>query len=183
MTTKKIDWPLFLIYLVIMILVLIASSCNMEKQAIKFYALHPEKFAQKCADAFPVNERVVPGKPEVRTDTVYQKPDSVPCPDGKKVPCPACKSKNTYTTVRDTVFRENTAKVASLDLQLRDQGKQLVDLQALSHEKDLKLKDKDAQIAKLKTKVFNRTALLALAGLLLAGAGFFIVKNYLKFFI
>jgi len=175
MNQKKIDFGW--VILVIAFLAVLSSmvGCNLEKQATKYYALHPDKLAEKCAAAFPVQQKLIPGKPVITRDTIWGKPDSVPCPQGdgrpdKKIPCPLSKSTNTNTVLRDTLIIPDLAKITVLTNQLAVQSKADQDKELMLKDKDLEIKD--LQAAKLKLKLMASGA-----GILAALLAFFSLRG------
>ncbi len=95
-------------------------GCISEKKARKiadeYYKNSPGEFAQKCADTFPINSQYIEGITVVRKDTVIQKGILLDCPEQQKqVRCPDSKTIYIKTVRVDTVVKENTAKLASLE--------------------------------------------------------------------
>ena len=105
--------------------VLLISSCVTELGAFKYYNKHPDKLAEICASKYPVETKIVSGEPVIKINTVYQKGDSIPCPEvtnpktgektTPKVKCPDTEKIYVNTTVRDTIFQENTAKLQVME--------------------------------------------------------------------
>lgn len=175
MNQKKINFRWVIIVIALLAVLSGLTSCNLEKQATKYYALHPDKLAEKCAAAFPVQEKIIPGKPVITRDTVWEKPDSVPCPQGngkpdKKIPCPPCKSTNTNTIQRDTVIIPDLAKITVL-------SNQLALLSKANHDQQLKLKDKDLEIKDLQAAKLKLKLMASGAGVLAALLAFFFLRG------
>lgn len=105
------------IYLVLLV---IFGSCATQRKAEKFYDKHPEKLAEKCATEFPVKDSIIKGDSvilfdtlwETFTDTLISEPQVVT--EIKTVPKIVTKT----VVVRDTIIRENTAKVSVLGSQI-----------------------------------------------------------------
>ena len=95
-------------------------GCATQRKAEKFYDKHPEKLAEKCATEFPVKDSIIKGDSvvlfdtlwETFTDTLISEPQVVT--EIKTVPKIVTKT----VVVRDTIIRENTAKVAVLSSQI-----------------------------------------------------------------
>jgi len=115
--------------LLALVFILLFTSCVTEKGATHFFVnKHPEKLAQLCVAQFPVKETFRPGVPVILRDTI--KGDSIQCPPpavnpttGQSIPakvkCPD--STHEKEIIRDTVFRENTAKTAFLESQVKSE--------------------------------------------------------------
>lgn len=82
-------------------------------------------WASECANRYPVKTEIIQGKESIKIDTAYIKGDSIPC-DGtiKYVKCPPSKTITVYKDRVDTVVKENTAKISSL----QQENKELKDL-------------------------------------------------------
>ena len=95
-------------------------GCATQRKAEKFYDKHPEKLAEKCATEFPVKDSIIKGDSvilfdtlwETFTDTLISEPQVVT--EIKTVP----KIVTKWVTIRDTIIRENTARVAVLGSQI-----------------------------------------------------------------
>lgn len=111
-------------YLVIVILSILFAGCASQRKAEKFYKKHPVELAKKCATEFPVRDSLIKGDTiinydtlwglEYRTDTLISEPQIIT--ETKTVTVPKLVTK--YVTVRDTIVRENTAKVSVLNSQI-----------------------------------------------------------------
>ncbi len=111
-------------YLVIVILSILFAGCASQRKAEKFYKKHPVELAKKCATEFPVRDSLIKGDTiinydtlwglEYRTDTLISEPQIIT--ETKTVTVPKLVTK--YVTVRDTIIRENTAKVSVLNSQI-----------------------------------------------------------------
>lgn len=105
----------FLLFLTVSVI-----GCATQRKAEKFYDKHPEKLAEKCATEFPVKDSIIKGDSvilfdtlwETFTDTLISEPQVVT--EIKTVPKIVTKT----VVVRDTIIRENTAKVAVLSSQI-----------------------------------------------------------------
>ena len=113
-------------YLVIITLTILFAGCATQRKAEKFYKKHPVELAKKCATEFPVRDSLIKGDTiinydtlwglEYRTDTLISEPKIIT--ETKTVTVPKLVTK--YVTVRDTIVRENTAKVAALNYANRE---------------------------------------------------------------
>lgn len=102
------------------IAILIASGCStfnkQKSKAEQFYQRYPNELARVCADAFPVKEKLIPGKETVKHDTTLVAGPEIKCPpaaDGKQTTlhCPPTKNITHYVYRTDTLIKENTARV------------------------------------------------------------------------
>lgn len=108
-------------YLVIITLTILFAGCATQRKAEKFYKKHPVELAKKCATEFPVRDSLIKGDTiinydtlwglEYRVDTLISEPQVIT--ETKTVTVPKLVTK--YLTIRDTIVRENTAKVAVLN--------------------------------------------------------------------
>ena len=104
----------------ILFLLIILTGCATQKKADKFYAKHPELLALKCATTYPVKDSIIKGDSvilfdtlwETFTDTLISEPQVII--ETKIVP----KTVTKWVTIRDTIIRENTARVAVLSSQI-----------------------------------------------------------------
>jgi len=104
----------------LLFLLIILTGCATQKKADKFYAKHPELLALKCATTYPVKDSIIKGDSVVRfdtlwetfTDTLISEPQVVI--ETRIVP----KTVTKWVTIRDTIIRENTARVAVLGSQI-----------------------------------------------------------------
>lgn len=113
-------------YLLIITLTILFAGCATQRKAEKFYKKHPVELAKKCATEFPVRDSLIKGDTiinydtlwglEYRTDTLISEPKIIT--ETKTVTVPKLVTK--YVTVRDTIVRENTAKVAALNYANRE---------------------------------------------------------------
>ena len=113
-------------YLVIITLTILFAGCATQRKAEKFYKKNPVELAKKCATEFPVRDSLIKGDTiinydtlwglEYRTDTLISEPKIIT--ETKTVTVPKLVTK--YVTVRDTIVRENTAKVAALNYANRE---------------------------------------------------------------
>lgn len=124
----------------------ILSSCATQKKAEKFYDKHPEKLAEKCATTYPVKDSIIKGDSvilfdtlwETFTDTLISEPQVVT--EIKPVP----KIVTKWVTIRDTIIRENTARVAVLGSQiakLNEANRNLVESNADLSQKLVRISD------------------------------------------
>ena len=129
-----------------MVLLVILSSCATQKKAEKFYDKHPEKLAEKCATTYPVKDSIIKGDSvilfdtlwETFTDTLISEPQVVT--EIKTVP----KIVTKWVTIRDTIIRENTARVAVLGSQiakLNEANRNLVESNADLSQKLVRISD------------------------------------------
>ena len=129
-------------YLVIITLTILFAGCATQRKAEKFYKKHPVELAKKCATEFPVRDSLIKGDTiinydtlwglEYRTDTLISEPQIIT--ETKTVTVPKLVTK--YVTVRDTIVRENTAKVSVLNSRI-----------AILSDSNRKLSDKNAEIS------------------------------------
>lgn len=113
-------------YLLIITLTILFAGCATQRKAEKFYKKHPVELAKKCATEFPVRDSLIKGDTiinydtlwglEYRVDTLISEPQIIT--ETKTVTVPKLVTK--YVTVRDTIVRENTAKVAALNYANRE---------------------------------------------------------------
>jgi len=103
-----------------LIIILFFASCATQRRAEKFYSKHPEELAKICSETYPVKDSIIKGDSVIRfdtlwetfTDTLISEPQVVT--EIKTVPKTVTKT----VVVRDTIIRENTAKVAVLSSQI-----------------------------------------------------------------
>ena len=129
-------------YLVIITLTILFAGCATQRKAEKFYKKNPIELAKKCATEFPVRDSLIKGDTiinydtlwglEYRTDTLISEPQIIT--ETKTVTVPKLVTK--YVTVRDTIVRENTAKVSVLNSRI-----------AILSDSNRKLSDKNAEIS------------------------------------
>lgn len=103
--------------------VLILSSCNPQRKlhkALDEIAKHPIESAKYCADKYPPKDTIIKGDSVVVYDTLWgvyndttYRVDTINNVVTKIVPKIITKT----ITIRDTVYRENTARVEQLNLQ------------------------------------------------------------------
>lgn len=133
----------FLLFLTVSTMVI---GCATQKKAEKFYDKHPEKLADKCATEFPVKDSIIKGDSvvlfdtlwETFTDTLISEPQVVT--EIKTVP----KIVTKWVTIRDTIIRENTARVAVLGSQiakLNEANRKLVESNADLSQKLVRISD------------------------------------------
>lgn|GEM_PF-1725649 len=132
--------------LLLIALVALLSSCVGQRGAMKYYLKHNDQLAELCTAKFPVKERIAPGTPRIERDTFYTPGPTLPCPDvidsttGKKttpaVKCPDTRTVENKITVRDTIYKEDAAKLTALK---NSSEKALADLQA-KHQAELTAK-------------------------------------------
>jgi len=130
----------------ILFLLIILTGCATQKKADKFYAKHPELLALKCATTYPVKDSIIKGDSvilfdtlwETFTDTLISEPQVII--ETKLVP----KTVTKWVTIRDTIIRENTARVAVLGSQiakLNEANRNLVELNADLSQKLVRISD------------------------------------------
>ncbi len=118
----KIDlfgWVVIILALTMMALGLF--GCATQKKAEKYYKKHPVELAKECSEKFPVRDSLIAGDSvfvydtlwgiETYTDTLISEPQVIT--EVKTVTVPKVITKT--VTVRDTLVRENTAKVYVLN--------------------------------------------------------------------
>lgn len=108
----------------IMAMALLNSGCTTAKKATRYMHEHPEVAAEVCAEMFPVKDTVIKGDSIVVTDTLWGQEivrDSVTVNDTVRITT-TLPGKTITKTVRvtDTIVRENTARVATLENQLKE---------------------------------------------------------------
>ena len=130
----------------ILFLLIILTGCATQKKADKFYAKHPELLALKCATTYPVKDSIIKGDSvilfdtlwETFTDTLISEPQVII--ETKIVP----KTVTKWVTIRDTIIRENTARVAVIGSQiakLNEANRNLVELNADLSQKLVRISD------------------------------------------
>ena len=135
-----------LVELHFLFLLIILTGCATQKKADKFYAKHPELLALKCATTYPVKDSIIKGDSvilfdtlwETFTDTLISEPQVII--ETKIVP----KTVTKWVTIRDTIIRENTARVAVLGSQiakLNEANRNLVELNADLSQKLVRISD------------------------------------------
>jgi hypothetical protein len=177
-------------------LILIVGSillfgCVGQKGAIKYYLKHNDQLSELCAAKFPILERISPGKPVQTIDTLYLPGVTIPCPEvtnpntGEKstpmVKCPDQKVIHDKTTIRDTVYKENTAKLAALKYST---DKTIVDLQGelqtkITANSELKgdLNSSEKSLDKAKKRLTTNTWTLGILVLTIIGMGILLIKK------
>lgn len=135
-----------LIFYFLLFLTVSVIGCATQRKAEKFYDKHPEKLAEKCATEFPVKDSIIKGDSvilfdtlwETFTDTLISEPQVII--ETKLVP----KTVTKWVTIRDTIIRENTARVAVLGSQiakLNEANRNLVELNADLSQKLVRISD------------------------------------------
>ena len=130
----------------LLFLLIILTGCATQKKADKFYAKHPELLALKCATTYPVKDSIIKGDSvvlfdtlwETFTDTLISEPQVIT--EIKTVP----KIVTKWVTIRDTIVRENTARVAVLGSQiakLNEANRNLVELNGDLSQKLVRISD------------------------------------------
>lgn len=159
---------------VIATFLILLSSCNTlkkkEDNAYRFFRENPGKLAVVCKDAFPNTQKTVQGKNTIVTkhDTIIKPGIVIPCPvvTGHKrdsVKCPDQRIIYIDKLRVDTVYIENTARVA--DLQFK-----------LAAETELKIKAETEETeANKTTKKYKIIAIIE--GIILAGLVFLYFKK------
>lgn len=121
-------------------------SCATQRNAERFYSKNPDKLASKCATEYPVKDSIIKGDSvvlfdtlwETFTDTLISEPQVVT--EIKTVPKTVTKT----VVVRDTIIRENTAKVSVLGSQiakLNEANRKLVESNADLSQKLVRISD------------------------------------------
>jgi len=135
-------------YLVIITLTILFAGCFTPKKAVDVLSRPKNEphLSRICAERFPVKDSLIKGDTvinydtlwgiEYRTDTLISEPQVIT--ETKTVTVPKLVTK--YVTVRDTIVRENTAKVAALNYANRElselNAKTLQKLVQVSAERD-----------------------------------------------
>ena len=100
----------------LLIFLLIFTSCNAVKKAVKTFDDNPPAAALYCADRFPVRDTVIKGDTVTTTDTVTNMlffSDTTRVLDTIRITITKPPVTITRTrTVTDTIVRENTARIA-----------------------------------------------------------------------
>jgi len=109
-------------------MLLLLSACVTQERVQRYLQEHPELAAAYCAEEFPIQETLKPGKETVERDTSEQEGPVLDCPEvtdqktGKvhtpQVKCPPHKVIRETVTRVDTLIQKNTAQVKALNLQL-----------------------------------------------------------------
>lgn len=135
-------------YLVIITLTILFAGCFTPKKAVDVLSRPKNEpvLAELCSTRFPISDSLIKGDTvvnydtlwgiEYRTDTLISEPQVIT--ETKTVTVPKLVTK--YVTVRDTIVRENTAKVAALNYANRElselNAKTLQKLVQVSAERD-----------------------------------------------
>lgn len=109
----------------ILLLSILLIGCTTERKATNWMQNHPMVLTELCSLKFPPTVIYKQGEETTRTETVYQKGDSIPCPEDKngKVKVIICPPNKTVTVVRvrvDTLETEGIGTKAKLALVLND---------------------------------------------------------------
>lgn len=113
-----------LIWCAILLTIVALASCNPQRKlqkALDEIAKHPIESAKYCADKYPVKDSIVKGDTVTVTDTLWGiVTDTVTDIYNDTVFITKFQDRviNKTKTIRDTIFRENTAKVQQLSLQI-----------------------------------------------------------------
>lgn len=95
-----------------------SSQKNYADRAYRFFRENPMQLASLCADKYPVRGDYRLGEEQIRTDTIVSEVAVLPRLENRFYKCPP----NTKVVQRvrrvDTLFLENTARVAHLSAQL-----------------------------------------------------------------
>ena len=142
-------------------LLLLVGSCTTQKKAEKYFAKHPEKLAEKCANTFPVKDSIVvkdsisfdtlylQQEPTILKDSFYLKGDTIIRVVTKE--CPPAVS--LIKTVRhdSIIYRRDMARETVLQYQLQDRQKLISDyLQTIQDQNKELRKDQETITAKTK---------------------------------
>lgn len=135
-------------YLVIITFTILFAGCFTPKKAVDVLSRPKNEpvLAELCSTRFPISDSLIKGDTvvnydtlwgiEYRTDTLISEPQVIT--ETKTVTVPKLVTK--YVTVRDTIVRENTAKVAALNYANRElselNAKTLQKLVQVSAERD-----------------------------------------------
>lgn len=117
-------WALLLTFIICCLF-----SCNSQKRFIKYAQTHKPELAELCTETFPIQGRLIQGRTDTISDTVYKESPLVDCPpveakNGQivinKVKCPPNKIiDNSFTRV-DTIYQADTAMEHVLQTKLKD---------------------------------------------------------------
>lgn len=113
-----------LIWCAIILTIIAFNACNPSKKlhkAIDELNKHPIESAKYCADKYPVKDSIVKGDTITVTDTLWGiVTDTVTDVYNDTVFVTKFQDRviNKTRTIRDTIYRENTAKVQQLSLQI-----------------------------------------------------------------
>jgi hypothetical protein len=128
------SYDALIVFVVIIWIVAMLSSCATQSKAERFYNKHPEKLAEKCAEKYPVKETYIPGdtvtvydsttRIDTLKDTIISEPKVIT--EIKKVVVTKVVTKT--NTIRDTIKVENTAKTAVLNSQIENCEKKYQEL-------------------------------------------------------
>jgi len=125
-------------YLVIITLTVLFAGCVTPKKAADILSRPKNEpvLAELCSTRFPVKDSIIKGDSVVRfdtlwetyTDTLISEPQVVI--ETKIIP----KTVTKWVTIRDTIVRENTARVAVLGSQIAKSAQVIRNLTELTHE-------------------------------------------------
>ncbi len=160
--------------IILMLAALTLSSCLTQRKrediTYRYLREHPVTLAELCAATYPIRETVIRGHTvQLPANTIWLKPDSVPCPDGTMVyPDPVPCDCPGGTIRVDTVVRENTAGLDALAIRNMDLK--------------VSLSSVEAQAGIYKRQSIRKTWWIAGLSALCLLIGFVRVKNPLSWF-
>lgn len=159
-----------------LLIIFLLASCTNAKKATRFMNEHPEVLAPICAEKFPVKDSLVKGDSVVLYDTLWGvkvKSDTIVTKDTVRITntLPAkIITKKVY--IRDTIIRENSARVSQLLNHIGNINKMVI-------QKDVKIADLKEQLSAMK-KLRNKWRLWLLIAV--GAAGMFTFLKIKKIF-
>jgi len=145
-------------YILVALTIFLISCVSPVIKLAKIEAKHPQLFAQRCADAFPVKEKTVvqfkPGKTDTLTQTSYSH-DTVFI----------TKTHRVIDTILSETTVENTAKVNALQLSLNAAHDAIVAADARHVVDTQRLKDANTTIGLWKRRTLGIIGCLIIVGL------------------
>lgn len=127
--------------LVTILICTLLTACATQRNAEKYYAIHPEKLAEQCTDKFPVKDSVVvidivhfdtlfiAGEPVILKDSFYIKGDTIVKQVTKE--CPKVQTITKTVTHDSIIYRRDMAMEYMLNSKIEEQGKQITELQTV----------------------------------------------------
>lgn len=138
------------LFIIVAAIIFLSSCASVKKQrsrAHDFFREHPIELAELCGDKFPVQIEYRPGKEIIKSDTTVIKDTvtvTVDCPDGTQVDCPPNQKIIIRDTIRtrDTLLRENTARIEEFRLKSERAERLLIVEQALRGQAEKRAKNR-----------------------------------------
>lgn len=109
----------WLILVLVLLFLGLLQSCTTERKVLNYLSKNPLLGATFCATKYPIKTDYIKGKDSLRIDTITIKGDSVICPPNTvatKVKCPDAKILERWNYRTDTLIKENTARLDSLQI-------------------------------------------------------------------